>query len=106
MKHARLLRLNDISAVTRQEKANLFADTLNDTFTINPDVNSNSSKVTESTVRKFLKPSPLLVRKTYHQDTGWIRRHPKSRITAGSDGKNIRLKTFTPNCPQSHSHNL
>jgi hypothetical protein len=53
------LKLHDRSAVTNQEKVNLFADTLQDIFTANPDTDPNFSKVIEKTVKNFLKQTPL-----------------------------------------------
>jgi hypothetical protein len=62
------LKLNNRTATTNQEKVNLFADTLQDIFTTNPDGDPNFSKVTEITVRSFLSQIPLpAVRKTYRK---------------------------------------
>jgi hypothetical protein len=53
------LKLNNRSAITNQEKVNLFADTLQNIFTTNPDGDAKFSKVTQITVRSFLSQTPL-----------------------------------------------
>jgi hypothetical protein len=78
------LKLNDKSAVTQQEKVNLFADTLQQIFTTNPDRNPEFSQATEHTFMNFLNQSPTpSVRKINHHEIGWLIRHLKSRKAAG-----------------------
>jgi hypothetical protein len=90
------LKLNNKSAITQQEKVNLFADTLQDIFTTNPDQTPEFSKTTEHDVMNFLNQSPTpLVRKTNFHEIGWLIRHLKSRKAAGPDGiQNIVLKNL------------
>jgi len=48
------MKRDDKLATTEQEKVNLFADTLQEIFTTNVEVNLTFSKTTEETVCKFL----------------------------------------------------
>ena len=91
------LSLNNKSAVTQQEKVNLFADTLQEIFTTNPDRNPQFSKTTEHTVISFLNQSPTpLIRKTNSHEIDWLIQHLKSRKAAGPDGiQNIVLKNLS-----------
>jgi hypothetical protein len=91
------LKLNGRSTVTGEEKVYLFADTLQDILTANPDVDRNFSEATENTVRNFLSQSSLpSVRKTNYQEIGWIIPHLKFYKGAGSDGiQNVVLKNLT-----------
>jgi hypothetical protein len=90
------LKLNNRSAITNQEKVDLFADTLQDIFTTNPDGDANFSKVTQITVRSFQSQTPLpSLRRTNHQEIGWIIRHLKPRKAAGPDDiQNVVLKNL------------
>jgi hypothetical protein len=90
------LKCNNRSAITNQEKVNLFADIQQDIVTTNPDDDPNFCKVTEITVRNVLSQTPLpSVRKTNHQEIGWIIRHLKPRKAAGPDDiQNVILKKF------------
>jgi hypothetical protein len=96
------LKLNNKSAITQQEKVNVFADTLQDLFTTNPDRNPEFSKTTEHAVIYFINQSPTpLVRKTISHEIGWLIRHLKSRKAAGPDGiKNIVLKNLPVIAPR------
>jgi hypothetical protein len=90
------LKLNNKSAITQQEKVNLFADTSQDIFTTNPDRNPEFSKTTEHDIMYFLNQFPtLLVRKTNFHETGWLIQHLKSHKAACPDGiQNIVLNNL------------
>jgi len=47
------LKRDEKLATTEQEKVNLFADTMQEIFTTNVDVNPTFSKTTEETICKF-----------------------------------------------------
>jgi hypothetical protein len=88
------LKHNGNIAITNQEKVNMFADTLEEVFTANPDVDTNFTVSTEQVVTTFLKqPLQVSIRPTNHSEIEWIIRHLKSRKAAGPDGiQNIILK--------------
>jgi hypothetical protein len=78
------LKLNDKTAITQQEKVNLFADTLQETFMTNPDINPNFSEASEDAVTNFLnQPFTTSVRKTNPLEICWLIRRLKPLKAAG-----------------------
>jgi hypothetical protein len=81
------LTVNGKTATTIQEKLNAFADTLEQIFTTNSDVDRSFTITSEQEVNDFLKqPLTDRVRTTNDSEIAWIVRHLKSRKAAGPDG--------------------
>jgi hypothetical protein len=88
------LAYNGAQAITVPEKLKAFADSLQQTFTPNPDSNKSFTALTEQQVKNFLKqPFTDRLRLTNHFEIGWLVRHLKPRSAPGSDAiQNILLQ--------------
>lgn len=105
----RHLKLNDRSAVAREEKVNLFADTLQDFFTTNPEVDSNFSKLNiKNTVRNFLGPPNKLQSKRVENSSSQTSQSSWTRCQTAHSIKDLPLTAlkFTPTlCNASITNN-
>jgi hypothetical protein len=74
------LTYNGLTANTVPEKLKAFADSLQQTFTTNPDNNKPFTVLTEQLVKDFLtQPLTDRLRLTNHFEIGWLVRHLKPR---------------------------
>jgi hypothetical protein len=91
------LKHNGKIAITNQEKVNMFADTSEEIFATNPDVDANLIVSTEQVITEFLKqPLQASARPTSHSEIEWIICHLKPCKAPSLDGlENIILKTLT-----------
>jgi hypothetical protein len=81
------LTINGKTVTAIKEKVNVFADTLEQIFTINSDADRFFTVSTEQVVNDFLKqPLTDQMRATNHSEIVWIVRHPKPRKAAGPEG--------------------
>jgi hypothetical protein len=72
------LTYNGSTAITAPEKLKVFADSLQQIFTTNPDKNRPFTVLNEQLVKDFLtQPLTDRLRLTNHSEIGWLVRHLK-----------------------------